>query len=35
MLQVVDQWRKLYFQYNSKLTMTEGAEIIGISKKNL
>lgn len=35
MLQVVDQWRKLYFQYNSKLTMAEGAEMIGIGKKNL
>lgn len=35
MLQVIEQWRKLYLQYNSKLSIGEGAEMIGISKRNL
>jgi hypothetical protein len=35
MLQVIEQWRKLYLQFNSKLTVNEGAEMIGISKRNL
>ena len=35
MLRVIEQWRKLYLQYNSKLGVNEGAEMIGISKRNL
>ena len=35
MLQVIEQWRKLYLQYNSKLSIGEGAEMIGISKRLL
>jgi hypothetical protein len=35
MLEVVNQWRKLCLQTNYKLSIQEGAEIIGISKRSL
>ena len=35
MLQVIEQWRKLSGQYNGKLPVGVGAEMIGLSKKNL
>lgn len=35
MLEVIEHWRKLSIQYNSKLSVNEGAEMIGISKRKL
>ena len=32
---MVKQWRKLYLQSDSKLSTSEGAELIGTSKRTL
>ncbi len=35
MFMVIEQWKKLYLQFDSKLSLQEGSEMIGVKKRTL